>query len=61
MSLSAAIAVIVVIDVAVLSFVAWMMSHSRHLVPHVARPESPRPMDGRAFSGQPDMLLETVV
>lgn len=36
MSLSAAIAVIVVLDVALIGFLAWMMSHPRHLTPHVS-------------------------
>ncbi len=34
MSLPAAIAVIVVLDVAWIGFTAWMMSHPRHLTPH---------------------------
>lgn len=34
MSLSLAIAVNVTADVAVLGFLAWMMSHPRHLAPH---------------------------
>ena len=39
MSLFAAIAVIVILDVALLCFLAWMMSHPRHLTPHVSRHE----------------------
>jgi hypothetical protein len=46
MSLSAAIAVIVVMDVAVLGFLAWMMSHPRHLIPHVRAARIPA-TDGR--------------
>ena len=37
MSLSAAIAIIVVLDLALLGFLAWMMAHPRHLTPHVSR------------------------
>jgi len=65
MSLSAAITVIVVMDVALLGFLAWMMSHPRHLIAHVLRHESPRLLDGQAFGDQPDigdqreMILET--
>jgi hypothetical protein len=36
MSLTAAIAAIVALDVALLGFLAWMMSHPRHLMPHVS-------------------------
>lgn len=36
MSLPAAIATNVVLDVALLGFLAWMMSHPRHLTPHVS-------------------------
>ncbi|MGO9487745.1 MAG: hypothetical protein ACLQBB_01810 [Solirubrobacteraceae bacterium] len=39
MSLSAAIAVIVALDVMLIGFLAWMMSHPRHLTPHVSRRE----------------------
>jgi len=35
MSVLAAITVIVVLDVALLGFLAWVMSHPRHLRPHV--------------------------
>jgi hypothetical protein len=35
-SLPAAIAIIVVLDVALIGFLAWMMSHPRHLTPHVS-------------------------
>jgi hypothetical protein len=34
MSLLAAIATVVALDVALIGFVAWMMSHPRHLSPH---------------------------
>ncbi len=45
MSLSAAIATIVLLDVALLGFLAWMMSHARHLTPHVSAHEvaTPKP------------------
>jgi hypothetical protein len=35
MSESTAIAAIVILDVALIGFLAWMMSHPRHLRPHV--------------------------
>lgn len=35
MSMAAVIAIIVILDVALLAFVGWMMSHPRHLRPHV--------------------------
>ena len=35
MSLSAAIATSVALDVTLIGFLAWMMSHPRHLSPHV--------------------------
>jgi hypothetical protein len=35
MSLPAAITVIVVLDIALIGFLSWMMSHPRHLTPHV--------------------------
>ena len=37
MSVSAAITTIVILDVALIAFVAWMMSHPRHLTPHVSQ------------------------
>jgi hypothetical protein len=40
MALSATIAVIVVLDVALIGFLAWMMSHPRHLRPHVSTRET---------------------
>jgi hypothetical protein len=55
MSLSAAIAVIVILDVALLGFLAWMMSHPRHLTPHVSRHN--RVAADRADRG-PDVILE---
>ncbi len=36
MSLATAIAVIVILDIALLGFLTWMMSHPRHLTPHVS-------------------------
>jgi hypothetical protein len=51
MSLSLAIAVNVTADVVVLGFLAWMMSHPRHLAPHGSRhPDvrSPRGQDAEA-------------
>lgn len=57
MSLSAAIAVIVTLDVALLGFLAWMMSHPRHLSPHVSRHE--RATAERADGG-PGVILERV-
>jgi hypothetical protein len=36
MSLSTGIAIIVILDVALLGFLAWMMSHPRNLTPHVS-------------------------
>ena len=44
MSLPAAITVIVVLDIALIGFLAWMMSHPRHLAPHAStrRTESSR-------------------
>jgi hypothetical protein len=39
MSLSAAIAAIVILDVALIAFLAWMMSHARHLTPHAPQAE----------------------
>jgi hypothetical protein len=36
MSLQLAIVIIVVLDVALLAFLAWMMCHPRHLTPHVS-------------------------
>lgn len=66
MSLSEAIALIVVLDVALLGFVAWMMSHPRRLTPHVSQRESPVPRERRFFKeefareaeSQPDSILE---
>jgi len=43
MSLPTAIAVIVVLDIALLGFLAWMMSHPRHLTPHVSAKTGPEP------------------
>ncbi len=43
MSESAAIALIVVLDVATLGFLAWMMSHARHLRPHVSAEQASPP------------------
>ncbi len=40
MSLSLAVAVIVILDVALIAFLAWMMSHPRHLRPHVSSSEA---------------------
>jgi hypothetical protein len=57
MSLSAAIAAIVILDVALLGFLAWMMSHSRHLTPHVSRHER---ATAEAADRGPDVLLEHV-
>jgi len=42
MSLPAAIATIVVLDIALLGFLAWMMSHPRRLTPHVSAHEKAR-------------------
>ena len=36
MSLPASITVIVVLDIALIGFLAWMMSHPRHLSLHVS-------------------------
>ncbi len=36
MSLPVAMTVIVILDVALLGFLAWTMSHPRHLTPHVS-------------------------
>jgi hypothetical protein len=36
MSLPAAITVVVVLDIALIGFLAWMMSHPRHLSPHAS-------------------------
>ena len=36
MSLPATITVIVILDIALIGFLAWMMSHPRHLTPHVS-------------------------
>ena len=57
MSLSAAIAAIVILDVALLVFVAWMMSHSRHLTPHTSRRERAA---AEGADRRPDVLLERV-
>ena len=57
MSLSAAIAAIVILDVALLGFLAWMMSHPRHLTPHVSRHE--RAMAEESDRG-PNVILERV-
>lgn len=43
MSLPTAIAVIIILDVALLGFLAWMMSHPRHLTPHVSAREAATP------------------
>jgi len=43
MSLPVAIAVIVVLDVALLGFLAWMMSHPRHLTRHVSANDAANP------------------
>jgi len=40
MSLSLVIAINVVLDVALLGFLTWMMSHPRHLTPHASAGES---------------------
>lgn len=40
MSLSLLITINVVLDVALLGFLAWMMSHPRHLTPHVSLNDS---------------------
>jgi hypothetical protein len=57
MSLPATIAVIAILDVALLGFLAWMMSHPRHLTPHVSQHE--RAVADRADRG-PDVILERV-
>jgi len=57
MSLSAAIAAIVILDVALLGFLAWMMSHSRHLTPHISRRER-APAEG--LNRGADVILERV-
>ena len=36
MSLPATITVIAILDIALIGFLAWMMSHPRHLTPHVS-------------------------
>lgn len=36
MSLPAALTVIVALDIALIGFLAWMMSHPRHLTPHAS-------------------------
>jgi hypothetical protein len=46
MSLSLAIAVLVTLDVALLAFLAWMMSHPRHLTPHVSTRRLADPAQG---------------
>jgi hypothetical protein len=45
LSLPAAIVIIVVLDVALIGFLAWIMSHPRHLTPHVSANDvaTPRP------------------
>jgi len=57
MSLSVAIAVIVVLDVALLCFLAWMMSHPRHLTPHVSQHER---ATAEEADRQPDVMLGRV-
>jgi len=53
MSESAAIAFIVVLDIAFIGFLAWMMSHPRHLTPHVSSREDGRPLGQRFFMNDP--------
>lgn len=48
MSVSLAICVNVVADVALLGFLGWMMSHPRRLTPH-----GPRQSPGEVDSGRP--------
>jgi hypothetical protein len=57
MSLPAAIAAIVILDVALLGFLAWMMFHPGHLTPHVSRHE--RATAEGADRGS-DVILERV-
>ncbi len=48
MSESTAIALIVIFDVALLGFLAWMMAHPRHLRPHVSATDAASPIEQRA-------------
>ena len=57
MSLSVAIAVIVTLDVALIAFLAWMMSHPRHLTPHVSQRER---VAAEETDRQPDVILGRV-
>jgi hypothetical protein len=61
MSLSAAIAVVVILDLTLLGFLAWMMSHARRLAPHVL-PHERAAAEQRIFieSDRPDAILERV-
>lgn len=53
MSLSAALATIVILDVALLAFLAWMMSHPRHLTPHVSQRDRVAAKEQRFFKQDP--------
>ncbi len=53
MSLSAAIAIIVVLDMALLGFIAWMMSHPRRLTPHVSMHDLVEAVEDRFFIKDP--------
>jgi hypothetical protein len=58
MSLSAAIAAIVILDVTLLGLLAWMMSHPRHLTPHVSRQEHGT---AEGVEQGPEVILERVL
>ena len=61
MSLSAAIATIVILDVALIAFLAWTMSHARHLTPHVPQAERLVKQDPvLAERRQPEGILQPV-
>jgi len=55
MSLSAAITTIVVLDVALIAFLAWTMSHARHLTPHVSRRHHVAAKEQRFFKQDPTL------
>jgi len=55
MSLSAAIATIIVLDVALLALLAWMVSHPRHLRPHVSARDQVAPKEQRFFMQDPNV------
>ena len=61
MSESVAIAVIVIFDVALLGFLAWMMSHPRHLTPHLPARADTAPVQRPRFTRDAEAASEAPI